>query len=530
MSFGVKVVFVVGDTELLGQGVCALLRHDCGSQHDHVSFDLDLDADGDVAPHDDDLVAFLVEAGDRAADVDGFFLFDGSAPEFVVAFAGGTGVHEEDVGLAVVDFMVVEHGVLGGVHAADFGAVGDPFFSGTRADALYEDDLFRLLAVGGAQNLAAGRAGGRCQTLEGHAVDDVGDLAVTEFAVPFDLRAFGLFADVVEVEAGGDDDGTDRFDDQLVLLLEVYGAWTADFLADAAFTGFEHGAVFAVDDRGVGYGLGKGDVDGRTHADVAVEFVGDLFLGAFGHADAAAGAFVFIDGAGPFLDRDLEVADVTFDEFDLGVGVELDLGVVGNVDHFGGHDALGTVQGREGLGELGHVAADGGLALDQDDFVAAVGDVEGRLDAGDAAADDEGSLGDRYGDGRKDAVLLDPLDHHADDLGSLDGGFFPVLMNPGAMFTDVGHFAEEWVQAGRFDGFTEGALVHARGTGRDDYVGEFLLLDGFLEQVLAGIGAHIFVVGGEGDAGHLADFLCNPLNIDGSGYVFAAVADEYAYS
>ena len=135
--------------------------------------------------------------------------------------------------------------------------------------------------------------------------------------------------------------------------------------------------------------------------------------------------------------------------------------MVGHVDHLGGHDALGAVQGREGLGELGHVAADGGFPLDQDDLVAAVGDIQCGLDAGDAAADDQGPLGDRYGDGGQDAVLLDPLDHHADDLDRLDGGFFLVLVDPGAVLADVGHLAQEGVQAGRFDSLAEGLLVHA---------------------------------------------------------------------
>src|SRR6266571_4637017 len=159
VGLGVEVVFVVGDAEFLGQGVGPFLGLDRGGEDDHVGFDLDLDADGDVAPHDDDLVPFLVEAGNHAPDVDRFFLFDRSAPEFVVAFAGGAGVHEEDVGLAVMDFVMVEHRVFGGVHAPDLGAVGDPFFPRSRSDALDEDYLFGFLAVGGTQDLAAGRSG-----------------------------------------------------------------------------------------------------------------------------------------------------------------------------------------------------------------------------------------------------------------------------------------------------------------------------------------------------------------------------------
>ena len=44
------------------------------------------------------------------------------------------------------------------------------------------------------------------------------------------------------------------------------------------------------------------------------------------------------------------------------------------------------------LGEAGHLAADRRLALDQHHFVAGVGDVERRLDAGHAAADHQRPL------------------------------------------------------------------------------------------------------------------------------------------
>ncbi len=54
--------------------------------------------------------------------------------------------------------------------------------------------------------------------------------------------------------------------------------------------------------------------------------------------------------------------------------------------HLGRQDAGGAVQRGEGLVELGHVAADGGLALHQVDVLAGVGQGERRVDAGDAAA------------------------------------------------------------------------------------------------------------------------------------------------
>ncbi len=158
VGLGVEVVAVVGDAEFLGEEFRAGSRLDGGCQDDHVGFDLHLDAEGDIAPHDDDLVPFLVEAGDGAADVDGILLFDGTPPEFVIALARGSGIHEEDVGLTVMDLVVVEHGMFGGVHAADLGAVGDPFLPRSAADALDKDHRLGLLAVRGADNLAAGRA------------------------------------------------------------------------------------------------------------------------------------------------------------------------------------------------------------------------------------------------------------------------------------------------------------------------------------------------------------------------------------
>ena len=65
-----------------------------------------------------------------------------------------------------------------------------------------------------------------------------------------------------------------------------------------------------------------------------------------------------------------------------------------HVDHLRGEDAGRAVQGREGLVQLGHLAADGGLLFDDVDLEARVGDVQRRLDAGDAAADDQRALGD----------------------------------------------------------------------------------------------------------------------------------------
>ena len=63
--------------------------------------------------------------------------------------------------------------------------------------------------------------------------------------------------------------------------------------------------------------------------------------------------------------------------------------------HLRGEDAGRAVERREGLVELGHVAADRRLALDEVDREAGVGDLERGGDAGDPAADDQRRRVDR---------------------------------------------------------------------------------------------------------------------------------------
>ena len=79
-----------------------------------------------------------------------------------------------------------------------------------------------------------------------------------------------------------------------------------------------------------------------------------------------------------------KIADIAFQLVHLAVAEQGDVGVAAGVDHLGGQDAGRAVQGGKGLVELGHVPADGGLALDQVDVDAGLGDVQRGLNAGDA--------------------------------------------------------------------------------------------------------------------------------------------------
>ena len=64
--------------------------------------------------------------------------------------------------------------------------------------------------------------------------------------------------------------------------------------------------------------------------------------------------------------------------------------MVGGPGHLGGGDAAGAVQGGKDLGEPDHLAADGGVLFDDRHGESLVGQIQGRLKAGDAAADHQG--------------------------------------------------------------------------------------------------------------------------------------------
>jgi hypothetical protein len=81
--------------------------------------------------------------------------------------------------------------------------------------------------------------------------------------------------------------------------------------------------------------------------------------------------------------------------------------------HLGREDARGAVEGREGLVEHGHVAADRGPALDEVDLVPGVRDLEGGLDPGDPRPDDERVRADLRGPG----LCREPERHAVDGAG-----------------------------------------------------------------------------------------------------------------
>ena len=263
----------------------------------------------------------------------------------------------------------------------------------------------------------------------------------------------------------------------LVLLVEADGAGRAQLLAGLALAGLVVGAVERVDDGLVRHGLRERHVDRRALAQAFVELVRDLLLRALLHAEPAAGAELLVELPRLLAHRHLEVADEPVHLLDLAVGHQRDVRVPGRLDHARRQDALRAVQRRERLRELAHVPADARRLLDEHHLVPAVGDVQRHLDAGHAAADHHGGLGDGHLDGEERVVALDLLHQHADEVGALLRGGLALLVHPRAVLAQVRHLAHVRVEPRFFHRPAEGRLVHAGRTRRDHDAVELVLPD-----------------------------------------------------
>ena len=161
---------------------------------------------------------------------------------------------------------------------------------------------------------------------------------------------------------------------------EIDGAGGAEFFAGFAGAFEEVSAVLAVDNRVLGHGLREGGVNGFAVSQTSFVNLVDHLLGTFFLADAAAGAQIGVDRAGFLFDRYREIAHVTIDMGHFSPGEQGNVGMNARRDHLGGENAGGAVEGGEGLVELSHVTANGGLTLNQENMVTCVGDLESSLD------------------------------------------------------------------------------------------------------------------------------------------------------
>ena len=204
--------------------------------------------------------------------------------------------------------------------------------------------------------------------------------------------------------------------------------------------------------------------------------------------------------------------------------------MLARLDHSRREDALRAIERGKGLAQAGHLAADRGLAFHEHDLVAGIGDIERRLDAGHAAANNQGPAGQGDLD-RGQGMIVSRLGHgHRYQVDRLGGGQRAVVMDPRALFADVGHFDQVGIQTFLLGRLAEGVEVHVRRAGGHDDAGEMLGGDLLANRGLAGFRTHVLAGHGAGDARQLAGRGRDLFDIDGAGDVLAAPTNKYADS
>jgi hypothetical protein len=133
--------------------------------------------------------------------------------------------------------------------------------------------------------------------------------------------------------------------------------------------------------------IGKRDGNRAHRSQVFFKGIG-VFRIAGVLAKPAADAFVEVHVSGLLEQPDAVHPVDGLDCFHLGVGENLDIHVMRRRGHLRGGDATGAIQRRKDLAEGNHVAPDAGLALDDQNLQALIGQIERRLQASDSATDD----------------------------------------------------------------------------------------------------------------------------------------------
>jgi len=371
-------------------------------------------------------------------------------------------------------------------------------------------------------------AGSRDQPLELQRADHVRVAAVAVLAIARDAARLARLADFVQLVAGGHDDGPDVFADQFVLVFEADRTGLALLDAQPAAPLGQPQTRVAVDHRPGRNGLRKGRVNGRARAQAVIEFAGGLLRWADVPALAAARTLVDVDVAGPLADRDLEIAHVARDLLDLGARVQRDVRVLGHLDHPRREDALRAVEGRERLGQARHLAADRRFAFDQRHRHSRVGDVQGGLDAGHPAADDQRLAGHGDLDRFQGPVVADFGHGDPDQIHRFGRGASPFGMDPRAVLADVRHLDQVRIQARVLRRFAERLQVHVRRAGGDHDAVQLLGGDRVTDQLLARIGTHVLVDPRATHARQVGRLFRHALHVDIAGDVLATPAGEYA--
>ena len=182
-----EVVGVHGGRQHGGQRPGRGVRLHGRSQNHHVRLNMELAVFQQVRGLHQELAPLGDHLPHLALDVVDAILLHRPAVELVESLAWRPDVDVKHIHFGVRVLFPAEHGVLGGVHAADFGAIGlAPAVSVTPGThALDEYQGMGMLSVGGAQEGPACGTGGIHQPLQLQGGDHIGALAIGVLPVRF---------------------------------------------------------------------------------------------------------------------------------------------------------------------------------------------------------------------------------------------------------------------------------------------------------------------------------------------------------
>jgi hypothetical protein len=183
----------------------------------------------------------------------------------------------------------------------------------------------------------------------------------------------------------GQDEGAHRNFAFRIGLGKVHRSGGAELLAGS--TGALHKMEANVSINGILQGncLGVKNIRGFSETKSQVKGIGHLdftFLG----TQAAGNTFIRVNVTGPPLQLHVKPTRLSGYPGDFREGVELDVVMPADLDQLGRQNSHGAVIGGKGLIQLRHGPADGRLLFHQMYKIAGVGQIQGGLHAGDAAA------------------------------------------------------------------------------------------------------------------------------------------------
>jgi hypothetical protein len=228
----------------------------------------------------------------------------------------------------------------------------------SRADALNPGDLLGMGPIGGAQNFTIVGSGGTHQPLVVHAGHHVLELSVAVF-IPH--------AWIKWLESRCQDDRPDFYFYFLRRLVEIDGIVLTYSFANATLLLLQIKTAFInVGDKG--YSLGEIDMDSLVGRYLLIEWV-RVYDRTIFDTGCTTGAFVFLDVPGFSEQGNTKIPCTSFYRVDFCIGEDFDVWVPADLDQFRSKNSYGAIVGREGLVELGHMAANGRSRIYQIDFI-----------------------------------------------------------------------------------------------------------------------------------------------------------------